>query len=210
MPSQSMSAEYAGQVATWFDKGYAGQGNVADLLDSLRGRPAIVAGSGHGVFAQVDEAKRALHEPLVFAANDVAVLLPHVDHMVSLHTPKLDLWVELRRDPTSKGYGNRDFQVHDGGLYGERLWHQWTGLTPTMALSGYFAMQIAYLMGCAPIVLCGCPGDMTPCFWQTEPTNADYARISQTQIIAEMGFKPEFKKVVRSMSGWSREYFGQL
>lgn len=194
----------------WNAKGYCGGGNVAGLIDSLRGRAAVVAGSGQGVFNEVLRARTHLGQPVVFAANDVAVLLPHVDHMVSLHSPKLDHWVALRSDETSKGYGNRDFAVHDGGLYGLRPWHQWCGLTPTMALSGYFAMQIAYLMGCAPIVLCGCPGDMTPCFWQGEQGSDTYARVSQTQIIEEMGYKPDFKKVVRSMSGWTREFFGAL
>lgn len=205
-----MAPGYARQVATWTAKGYCGAGNVADLLGSLHSRAAIVAGSGRGVFDEVADATRRLGNPVVFAVNDVAVLLPHVDHFVSLHTPKLDLWVELRRDPTSKGYGNRDFQVHDGGLYGDRPWHQWTGLTPMMALSGYFAAQIAYLMGCELIVLCGCPGDKTPCFWQHESINPAYSQVSQGQIRAEMGYKPHFKKVVRSMSGWSREYFGGL
>lgn len=198
------------QLRSWAHKGYSGGGNVAGLLDSLRGHAAVVAGSGLGVFDEVRQAQRALGDYVVFAANDVAVLLSHVDHMVSLHSPKLDHWSALRFDETSKGYGNRNFQIHDGGLYGWRPWFQWKGLTPTLSLSGYFAMQIAYLMGCEPIVLCGCPGDMTPCFWQQEQGSDVYARISQTQIIEEMGYKPEFRKVVRSMSGWTKEFFGGI
>lgn len=182
---------------------------MAGLIDSLRGHAAIVAGSGLGVFDEVTRARAALGEPVVFAVNDVAVLLPRVDHMVSLHTPKLNHWVALRSDETSKGYGNRDFKVHDGGIYGAMPFYQWRGLVPMMALSGYFAMQVAYLMGCDPVVLCGCPGDITPCFWQAEQSSMVYARISQTQIIDEMKYKPEFRKVVRSMSGWTREFFGQ-
>ncbi len=183
---------------------------MAGLLNSLVDRPAIIAGSGYGVFTEVEAAKYRLIEPVVFAANDVAVLLPHVDHMVSLHTPKLDLWAELRRDPTSKGYGNRDFQVHDGGLYGDRLWHQWKGLTPMMALSGLFAAQIAYLMGCSPVVLCGCPTDATPRFWEHAPLPPSYYVGTQKQIKEEIGYKPEFKAVLRSMSGWTKEFLGGL
>jgi hypothetical protein len=146
--------------------------------------------------------------PIIYAANDVGVYLPHVDHMVSLHTPKLDHWVGLRRDATSKGYGNKDFRVHDGGLYDEREWHQWTGLTPIMALSGLFSAQIAWLMGCSPIVLCGCPTDDTPCFWQYDGiANVAYVRV-QGQFKAEVDRNPEFKKALRSMSGWSKEYVG--
>lgn len=210
MASEAMAAGYAAQVATWFSKGYAGGGNVAGLIDSLQGCPAVVVGSGKGVFDEVAEARSRLGECVVFAVNDVAVLLPHVDHMVSLHTPKLVLWAELRRDATSQGYGNKDFQIHDGGMFGKHLWHQWTGLTPMMAQSGLFAAQIAYLMGCAPIVLAGVPCDETPRFWESEPKAESYYAGTRRQLMAEMSYKPDFKKVVRSMSGWTRGYFGEV
>ena len=211
MPSEATAESYGAHGALWEAKGYSGRGNVAGLIDSLRHRPAVVAGSGREVFDEVAEASRLCGgSAVVFAVNDVGVLLPRVDHFVSLHTPKLDLWVALRRDETSGGYGNRDFRVHDAGLYGAREWHQWTGLVPTMALSGMFAAQIAYLMGCDPIILCGCPNDGTPRFWETGSAtrNPGYVQVQQ-QIKAEMAFKPEFKKAVRSMSGWSREFFGE-
>lgn len=194
----------------WEAKGYVGGGNVGDLIDSLQGRPAIVAGSARGVFGEVDRATSFFGgRALVFAVNDVGVLLPRVDHFVSLHTPRLDYWVAIRRDPTGASYGNVDFRVHDGGLHGPRLWYQWSKLTPTMSYSGYFAAQIAYLMGCSPVVLCGCPGDDTPRFWEKQSRPGAYAK-GQANIKQEMEFKPDFKKVVRSMSGWSREFFGGL
>jgi len=210
MRSQVTAQSYGSRGASWESKGYSGAGNVEGLIDSLHGRPAIVAGSGKGVFDEVDFAVNRFRDrmPLVFAVNDVGVLLPRVDHLVSLHTPKLDLWAELRRDPTSSGYGNRDFHVHDAGLYGDREWYQWKNLVPTMALSGMFAAQVAYLMGCEPIILCGCPNDNTPRFWERECGNFDYSRVQQ-QVKEEMGFKPDFKRVVRAMGGWSRDFFGE-
>jgi hypothetical protein len=145
---------------------------------------------------------------LVFGVNDVSVYLPHVDHMVSLHTPKLDCWAELRRDTTSQGYGNKDFRVHDAGRHGGRLWHQWTELTPIMALSGLFAAQIAFLMGCEPIVLCGCPTDSSPCFWQPDGTvNAGYEK-TQYAFKFMVGQNVEFRKALRSQSGWSKALLG--
>ena len=190
---------------TWESGGYTGEGSEA-LLGELRSQPAIVAGNAKGVFEEVGAAESAMGRPVIFAANDIGVYLPRVDHMVSLHTPKLDHWVGLRRDATSKGYGNKDFRVHDGGLYGEREWHQWSGLTPMMALSGLFAAQIAWLMGASPIVLCGCPTDATACFWQPDGTvNGGYSKV-QSQFKAEVDRNPEFKKTLHSMSGWTREY----
>lgn len=194
----------------WESKGYVGTGNVAGLLDSLSSRPAIVAGNAKGVFEEVERAMAALGPLAVtYGANDVAVYLPSLQHMVSLHTPKLEHWAALRRDGYSKPTGNMDFQIHDDGRWGPRPWHQWKDLTPTMALSGLFAAQIAYLMGCDPIVLCGCPTDSTPRFWEKTCTNNGYEK-TQQQLIAEMGYKPDFKSRVRSMSGWSSWFFGGL
>lgn len=191
----------------WEYGGYTGEGCEA-LLGELRGQPAIVAGNAKGVFEEVSAAESRVGRSVIYAANDVGVYLSRVDHLVSLHSPKLDCWVGLRRDATSKGYGNKDFRVHDGGLYGEREWHQWSGLNVTMALSGLFACQVAWLMGCAPIVLCGCPTDSTPCFWQPANTvNGGYAKV-QSQFKAELERNPPFKAAVKSMSGWTRGYLG--
>jgi hypothetical protein len=152
----------------WEAKGYVGGGNVAGLLDSQKGRPALIAGGAKGVFEEVRLARGNLGPlALTYGVNDVGVFLPHVDHFVSHHTPRLARWVEIRRDPTGGSYGNTSFEVHDSGLYGDTYWHQWKELTPVMSLSGLFAMQIAYLMGCEPIVLCGIPCDDTPRFWET-------------------------------------------
>ena len=189
----------------WDSAGYQGEG-CGELLGELRGQPAIIAGNAKGVFEEVSAAQSSMGGSVIFAANDVGVYLPHIDHLVSLHTPKLDHWVGLRRDETSKGYGNKNFRVHDAGLFGEREWHQWTGLTPMMALSGLFAAQIAWLMGCAPITLCGCPTDATPCFWQPSDTvNGGYPKV-QGQFKAEVDRNSEFKKALRSMSGWTKDY----
>ncbi len=192
----------------WYHRGYTGLGNVEPLLDSCLGRTAIIAGSARGVFEEVDKIYE--RSSLVFAANDVGMYLPHVDHFVSLHTSKLDLWVAIRRDPASKAPGNLNFQVHDAGLFGERDWHQWRALTPLMALSGMFAAQIAYLMGCSPIILCGCPNDDTPRFFELEGRRDNAYRNVQYSIKQEMAYKPDFKAVIRSMSGWSKEFFGGI
>jgi len=195
----------------WSKKGYSGESTgVEELIDSALGIPAIVAGSGRGVFEEVGQAQSDLGRFIVFACNDVSVFVPRLDHMVSLHTPKLAMWAYLRRDPTSKGYGNKDFRVHDAGLYGVELWHQWKGLKPLMALSGLFAAQIAYLLGCDPIVLCGVPCDNTPTFWQLDGfDNPHYAKHSR-MLLDECDRVPEFRRSLRSMSGLSQMWLGKL
>lgn len=191
----------------WTHKGYSGQGS-GGLLDSLEGRPAIVAGNAKGVFDEVATAQSILGGSVVFGTNDAAVYLSRLDHFVSLHAPRLEHWVALRRDENGTGYGNKDFEVHDCGTYGPRPWHQWTGLTPLMALSGLFAAQIAFLMGCRPIVLAGCPTDDTPRFWEHESRPA-YRNV-QKMFLDEIARNREFADALLSMSGWSRKVLGDI
>lgn len=195
-------------MTSWNAKGFQGTG-CGDLIDSLEG-PAIIMGSAKGVFEETRAARSALGRCYLAAVNDAIVYASNLDFAVSLHTLRLDHWTGLRRDPTSTGYGNTDFQVHDGGLFAEREWHQWVELTPTMAHSGMFAMQICFLMGCSPIILCGCPEDSTPRFWESEPRPEAYYKPVQRQIEAEMNRLPEFKNAVKSYSGWTKSFFGGL
>ena len=79
-----------------------------------------------------------------------------------------------------------------------------------------FAMQIAYLMGCDPIVLCGCPGEPGRRFFDLDtPMHSGYGGTEElrdidtrNQLVEVMESLPEFKAVVRSMSGQTEEYFG--
>ena len=218
------NAETMGTVgATWEARGYCGQGPVGALCGALAGRSAIVCGSGRGVFDELAEAQAALHDPVIFAVNDIGMYLPRVDHWVSLHVDNLIAWRQVRwLHPKARELTKYHSET-------PRAWldYCWDGLTPILYLSGYFAMQLAWIMGCDRIVLCGCPGDATPRFFEatlrsnlllTEP-NGPFSygsgdrgadRSVHEQIQQEMERLPEFKAAVRSMSGITQQFFGGL
>lgn len=200
--------------ATWECRGYAGRGNVAPLVDRYVNRPAIVCGGSVDVFDDFASASAHYRDSIIFAVNDVGMYLPRVDHWISLHSRNLTAWKAVR-------------WLHPGPLEntyyhsiepGEVIDYAWENLTPLFALSGYFAMQIAYVLGCAPIVLAGCPGTATRRFFESTarvgigygggPSDSD--RNIQQQVVSEMTRLPEFKKTVRSMSGWTKEFFGKI
>lgn len=200
--------------ATWQAGGYSGAGPVRGLLGSLAGRPALVAGSAAGVFAEVAAAERQLDRPVIVAANDVGMYLPRLDHWVSLHADHLAAWKAVRWLHAR----TKETTQYHSEVGGAVVDHVWERLTPLFCLSGYFAMQIAWLMGCRPIVLCGCPGEPAPRFFEAEP-RADFGygsgaagsdRGVREQIEREMARVPDFKAAVRSMSGWTRDFFGGL
>ncbi len=200
---------------TWQRNGYCGLGNVEGVLDSLHARTAIVCGSGDGVFDQLEEAKNLVDNPVIFAANDVGMFIEKLDHWVSLHLDNIPRWMDVR-------FAHRRGEKHPPKIHscsvGPKVDYHWSGLTPTFALSGYFAMQIAHVMGADRIILCGCPGDRTRRFFDAKPRDVfGYGNGLQNsdkgimiQLKNEMERVPEFKKKVRSMSGFTREFFGGI
>ncbi len=198
----------------WESQGYGGSGNVRELLGSLRGRPALVCGGAEGVFDEMNDALGKLTDPVIFAANDIGMFLPHVDHWVTLHSDNLGAWKQVRwLHPREREVTK--YHAPDKRAYVDYVWD---GLRPLFCLSGYFAMQCAYLMGCEPIVLCGCPGEARRRFFDLT-TRADFGygdpgRSSsdgvRQQLIEEMKRLPEFRARVRSMSGWTQSFLGGL
>lgn len=204
--------------ATWTARGYAGQGAVESLIDSLAGRTVLVCGNGAGVFAEYEEACAIVAatidglDPIVFAVNDVGMYLPRVDHWVSLHVDKLLTWRAVRWAQESVP---AKVQCHSDTARPWLDWY-WQQTTPQFCLSGYYAMQLAWIMGAERIVLCGCPGDGSPRWFEHHRASPfDYGSGQDTkgvrhQLYKEMARVPEFKAAVRSMSGWTREYFGAI
>lgn len=200
--------------ATWEAAGYAGAGLVSELVGSLQGRPSIVCGSGETVFYELEDALKKVPDAVIFAVNDVGMFLPHVDHWVSLHSVNLGTWKNVRW-MHARPRENVKYHAVDDHAYVD---YNWGSLRPLFALSGYFAMQIAHIMGSDLIVLCGCPGDSSKRFFEGRPRN-DFAYGAdktgsgngvRVQLMSEMERLPGFRARVRSMSGWTRDYFGGL
>jgi len=206
--------------STWEAGGYYGAGNVAELVNSHATGTAVICGNARGVFEELAWVHKQRPDAVIFAVNDAGMFLPHVDHWVSLHVDNLGAWKQVRwLHPAA---GRAFLHSIDKRPFVDYVWER---LTPTMALSGYFAMQIAYIMGFPEIILCGCPGDATSRFFEhnlreradttvasqfaygSGPTGTDNGL--REQVVKEMKRLPDFAKRVTSMSGWTAEYFGK-
>lgn len=199
--------------STWQARGYCGGGNVESLIGTEQNRPAVVCGNAQGVFEDYDRIMSKFPTyPVVFAVNDVGMYLPRVDHWVSLHGHKFDGWSTVRRQTGRDTPKTHSIDEKFG------LDYHWAFLNPLFALSGYFAMQIAWIMACSPIVLIGCPGNPQRRFFDAQiRTDFGYGggeqsqdRVVREQLISEMNRVPVFKRAVRSQRGWTREFFGCL
>lgn len=208
------AASMPASASEWETRGYHGCGNVQELIGSIAGRNAIVCGNGAGVFEEFEAARAALDNPVVFGVNDCAMYLEPLHHFVSAHTDNLGAWKAVR------WLNCKSIEVtkYHGVDYRPNVDYVWDRLTPQFALSGYMAMQIAWIMGADRIVLCGCPGDQVPRFFEARaradfgygngPANGDQG--IRQQLEHEMKRLPAFRAAVRSMSGWTREFFGSL
>lgn len=198
-----------GEKHLWKAHGYSGYGNVASLIDSLKSQTAVVCGNGAGVFDELELVKRKYDNFVVFAVNDVGMFLPQVDHWVSYHN-KFEPWESVRKLNYEKKY-----KTHTLGYYADYIW---TGLDPNFLLSGYFAVQIAHIMGCELIILCGCPGSTSKRFFEAHPrpdfsygsgqSQSDYD--VRRQFVSEMSRVAGLQSKLRSMSGWTRSYLGGI
>ena len=195
----------------WSVSGYTGTGNVNKLIGSLEGRTAIVAGNADGVWKEFGGLLEAVPDPVVFAVNDVGMYMEPLHHWVSIHLDKFPAWIAVRKNSLESSPS-----VHSVS-YGDGVNYAWEALDPVFILSGYFAMQLAYLMGAAKIILCGCPGEKGRRFFDLEARDFGYGagsgaedKLVQGQVISEMVRLPEFKSRVRSTSGWTKEFFSGI
>jgi hypothetical protein len=198
-------------ASAWQARGYYGSGserfNCMSLLDSLTDKPAVVVGSGGDTDTIFEHYYTALDKnpgAVVFAVNDVGVYLPTVHHLVSLHQDNLEAWAQLRKDK----HDRKGFKTHS--LYGAD-WN-WEGVVPVMPISGYFAMQVAWIMGASKIILVGCPGDNTRRFFDRKARDDFHYQEKGVlqQLQNEMRRLPDFKAAVRSCSGMTKDFFGGL
>lgn len=191
----------------WQFRGYGGdQGQVEGLINSLSGRVAIVVGGARDALFEFGAAKELLAEsgrdPVVFAANDIGKVIKW-DHWVSLHPEKF--------------FTPGQAMTHTAFSTGAQF--NWQIEPEHFPLSGYLAMQLAWIMGCDRIVLCGCPGEAGARFdgttneyegfgYGSGSTGSDKAIVAMLE--KHMKRLPEFKAAVRSMSGFTKRFFGGL
>ena len=188
-------------------RGYKGSEPVECLINTLAGRTAIILGNGKDVLSECESALKLIGAvepgPVIFAVNDMGRFLPVLDQWVCLDTKFFEHGAKVPTHTACGPGANYDWRIEPEHFH----------------LSGYFAMQVAMLMGCDRIILCGCPGNGNQRFDGTFNDTPHFAYGSgstasdtfiRNQLESQMKSLPDFKKRVRSLSGWSQSFFGGL
>ena len=158
---------------------------------------ALVLGGSSGVWEDVDAALALGEFQMVVAANDVgAHWSGRLDHWVSLHPEKFRKWAHER---AGRGYpGGYVTWGHRETPMTHRATGDWGGS------SGLFATKVALEQGATRVVCCGVPLVKAAAhFFDPSPWPSGEAYRG-----GWIKHEAELMGRVRSMSGWTREYFG--
>lgn len=168
---------------------------------------ALVIGFSDCVIEDVRKAEELYSGHVKFGVNR-AVLHFKCDHLVSIDKTKIPKWLP-----------DYDICVHAGKVGGIKNNHPtvefpwvdcWWPNLHTGGSSGWLAAKIAQRLGFGHIILCGMPIDGSK-HLEKDPLNSGWSNPKQAQscrkvIESEVYMKP----YVRSMSGWTKEYFGAV
>lgn len=165
---------------------------------------AIILGGADCLWSDLAKVPGGVQEDdQVIAVNRSAVdYVGELDHLVSLHTEKLRVWIRKRE----RAGGNLDFVTwgrrRDESV--DRIVHPWGGMC-----SGGYAVQIALEeLHCNPVILCGTPLDPSPHYYDDGLWGSrDWEVCSEYHAGWEKNL-PRMHGKVFSMSGWTRELLG--
>ena len=133
----------------------------------------------------------------IFAGNDqIAEYSGRIDHAVTLHPDKLDMWLRQR---ASNGYPPvGTIWSHRPHVNVQRWSRDWQGST------GLIATKIARELGFTHVLLCGVPMTVeADHFLRKAPWKAAYGFRKGWTVHSR-----EIRKYVRSFSGWTKDLFG--
>jgi hypothetical protein len=169
--------------------------------------PALVLGFAACLPADVAEAEKLFPGAIRFGVNRAA-LKYRCDHLVSIDRNKIPLWLPDYPITVHSGRIGAACGEHPPSKY---PWvHHWWPQHHTKGSSAWLAAKIAHFeYGFAPVVLCGCPIDSSPHLEEDTTCARPWDNPYQVESCREtMMAEVEMKPFVRSMSGWTREWFG--
>jgi hypothetical protein len=142
----------------------------------------------------------------VVLINDAIVHYPMKPGYLPTHAACYDVGrVDLYRALRKARYNHADFVTHSVGEPADVVWQV---RSVASSLSGNFSAVIGIAMGYGRIVLCGCPEDNSGHYWDSLDTHP-HNDFEVTRIHYHWtDHAALFKGKVRSMSGWTREFFG--
>lgn len=192
---------------TWCSNGVIGEG--ASPPHTVTGdKPLLVVGCGRCVWEDLKRYWKINVHSDVMLLNDAIVHYPMKKGYYATHAACYDIGsVNIYRDLRKAKLNHRDFITHSAGDPADRVWKLIRDFKPN--LSGNFGVVIAIAMGYRRICLAGCPEDDTGHYWDDLETHPHFDFGVRGIHWHWTDNTALFKPKVRSLSGWTGEFFGE-
>lgn len=189
---------------SWEHRGITGTGNALSEIDSRKGRSCLIIGGAACVWDDLQKVPHGIYDKMV--VNDIGCYLDWpIDHWVSMHAKYLVMWMRLRRGHCL-AFGDKFLShTHRSQESVTCAWH----LNNPWPYSGMFAIQVAIALGYEKILLAGVPQDGTLRFFDPPWTKQNHADTNKS-LMQNCSLLPEVMRCTRSMSGWTKDFFGGL
>lgn len=169
--------------------------------EMIKPRSALILGGAKSVFEDYQSALQMINFDVVIAVNDIGIEIPEIDVWCSMHPEKIPMWLEARRrngfrDP--RGFWTTLDKTPPKDVDFQKLRN-------TRGGSGLLAVYVARYLNCDKIVLAGIPLTVDGEHYHT-PGHWKECKLYRVIWEADASLLND----VRSMSGWTKERFGQV
>ena len=157
----------------------------------------LIIGGAHCVFEDIEASQELFLPDEIIVINDIGMYIEEVDHWVTMHPEKMPIWLKQREDHgfVKPKMWTTPEKVEKGIVDGFSLVNSKGG-------GGILGVNLAKFLGASKIVLAGIP--MT----QNAHFNKGSGWIEATLYRQFWRGEKSYPKWVKSMSGWTKEFYG--
>lgn len=169
-------------------------------------KPLMVVGAGRCTWEDVLTYWDMNIKSDVMLINDAILHYPMKPGYLPIHAACYDVGrVNIYRELRKAKLNHKDIITHSVGEPADVVWKV---KNVSSSLSGNFSAVIGLAMGYKRIVLCGCPEDNSGHYWDSLATHPKHDFGVKCIHFHWTDNEALFMGRVRSMSGWTREFFG--
>lgn len=200
---------------SWSYRGIRGKGKAPKQLGAYEGKSLVVIGSAPCAY---DDLQLIPQETDRMAVSMIGLSIGNLTHWADLHTEILPHLVHIRnvsghfkdRPVIHAHHLQRHRNINKGMC--ERYIDTYWNCRPLTVGSGLFGVQIGIAMGYDKVICAGMPLDDTGTVIgrHTRERFTPDTILEQRTVWREFASFPEFKKRVRSVSGYTKELFGGI
>ena len=156
----------------------------------------LILGGAHCVFEDIEASQELFVPDEIIAINDIGIYVENIDHWATMHPEKMPVWEEQRKA--------HNFVKPKMWTTPEKVSEYMEGYTliNSKGGGGILGVNLAKFLGASKIILAGIPMTTNAHF------NNEHNWMEATLYKQFWRDEKSYPKLVRSMSGWTKELYG--